>query len=154
MKNNDYTPLELIASCGMNCSICGSYLAYINDLKNKGLKIPYCIGCRPREKNCSFIKKRCEFLKNNKFNFCYECKKFPCQNLKKIDKRYKSFYRMSMIENLEFIKQNGIEKFIEKENDKWKCPVCNRKISCHNGLCFVCNLDELMNKKKLYRWED
>jgi len=61
---------------------------------------------------------------------------------------------MSMIENLEFIKENGIKKFLEKEEDKWKCPRCGGIISCHNGICFDCGLDELKNKKKLYRWED
>ena len=30
---------ELIAPCGMNCSICGGYLAFKNDVKNK--KRPY-----------------------------------------------------------------------------------------------------------------
>lgn len=42
---------------------------------------------------------------------------------------------MSMIENLVFIRDHGIEKFLEKEEEKWKCPECGEVIYCHNGLC-------------------
>ena len=59
-----------------------------------------------------------------------------------------------MIENLNYIKERGIEKFLEKEKLKWKCPNCDGIISCHNGICFECELDKLRNKKKLYRWEN
>jgi len=42
---------------------------------------------------------------------------------------------MSMIENLEFIREYGMKKFLEKEGAKWKCPECGGEICCHNGLC-------------------
>ncbi|MFC1995459.1 DUF3795 domain-containing protein [Chloroflexota bacterium] len=48
---------ELIAPCGMNCGICSGYLASKYDIKSKGIKMPYCIGCRPRDKKCAFLKK-------------------------------------------------------------------------------------------------
>jgi hypothetical protein len=38
-----------------------------------------------------------------------------------IDMRYRSHYRMSMIENLKFIKENGMEKFLEYQEETWKC---------------------------------
>ena len=31
---------DLIAPCGMNCAICSGYLAYKNDVKNKGVRLP------------------------------------------------------------------------------------------------------------------
>ncbi len=148
------TKTELISPFGMNCSICSGYLAFKNDVENKGIKMPYCSGCRPRNKKCAFLKKRCDLLMNNKVRYCYECTKFPCDKLQRIDKRYRTFYRMSMVENLNFIKEKGIEKFLEKEKLKWKCPNCGGIISCHNGICFECELDKLRNKKKLYRWEN
>ena len=48
---------KLISSCGMNCAICASYLAQKNDVKSKGIRMPYCVGCRPRNKNCALLKK-------------------------------------------------------------------------------------------------
>jgi hypothetical protein len=154
MKDDLITEKELIAPCGMNCSICSGYLAFKHDVKSKGVRMPYCAGCRPRDKKCAFLKKKCDFLLNNEVVYCYQCKEFSCDNLLRIDKRYRSFFKMSMIENLEFIKKSGITNFLKKENEKWKCKNCGELICCHNGICFNCELDKLKNKKKLYRWED
>jgi hypothetical protein len=146
--------LELIAPCGMNCALCASYLALQNDVKNKGVKIPYCEGCRSRDKQCAFLKKQCEQLLNHTVNFCYECKEFPCEHLKTIDHRYQKFYKMSFIENLQAIEKNGGDRFFQTQQEKWRCPTCGGLICCHNGLCFHCDIDKLKVKKKKYRWED
>ena len=139
----------------MNCGICSSYLASKRDTKSQGIRIPYCTGCIPKGKNCSFLKKRCGLLLRGKVRFCYECNDFPCLGLNCIDERYRSRYKMSMIENLEFIKKNGINKLLEREEQKWKCPKCGGVVSCHNGICFDCGLNELLKRKKnLYRWND
>ncbi|MHB8104356.1 MAG: DUF3795 domain-containing protein, partial [Dehalococcoidales bacterium] len=52
----------LVAPCGMNCGLCSAYLAMKNDLKKLGIQRSYCAGCRPRGKNCAFMKKNCELL--------------------------------------------------------------------------------------------
>ena len=145
---------ELIAPCGMNCSICSGYLAFKNDVRNKGIRMAYCAGCRPRDKKCAFLKKRCDLLMSGRAHYCYECDDFPCRNLQHIDKRYRTNYRMSMIENLEYIKEYGMERFLEKEEEKWRCPECGAVICCHNGICFECGLEKLRNRKNLYRWGD
>jgi hypothetical protein len=144
----------LIAPCGMNCGVCSSYLSMKNDLKSKGVMRTYCAGCRPRGKNCAFMKKRCELLGSGSVRYCYECAEFPCRNLQHLDKRYRTNYRMSMIENLEYIREHGMEKFLEKEEEKWRCPECGGTICCHNGICYNCGLEELKNKKRKYRWND
>ena len=56
-----------------------------------------------------------------------------------------------MIDNLNCIKENGIEKFIDKEKQKWQCEACNELICCHNGLCLNCQIDVLKKDKK-YFW--
>ena len=141
---------ELIAPCGMNCGVCTNYLAMENDLKKKGFGKTYCAGCLPRGKNCYYTK-QCDLLGKGDIRFCYECQSFPCRRLKALDKRYRTKYHMSMIENLEFIKEHGIEWFLEKEATKWRCSDCGGVICCHNGLCLYCNLDTLRHKKT-YRW--
>jgi len=123
------------------------------DLKKEGLRKRYCSGCRPRGKNCTFMKKHCDLLGKGLVQFCYECEKFPCSRLKDLDKRYRTKYHMSMIENLEFIKEHGMERFLEKEEAKWRCPECGEVICCHNGLCLNCGLDKLRQNKK-YRWDE
>ena len=145
---------ELIAPCGMDCAVCSSYLALKNDVRSKGVRMAYCKGCRPRDKKCAFLKKKCELLLKNKVRFCYECEEFPCENLEHIDKRYQTFFRMSLIDNLKLIKKHGLTKFLESQKKKWQCPNCGEVICCHNGICFSCDLEKLKNKKKRYRWED
>ncbi|MBG7617240.1 MAG: DUF3795 domain-containing protein, partial [Chloroflexi bacterium] len=93
---------ELIAPCGMNCAVCSSYLAKKYDVKSQGIKISYCGGCRPRDKKCAFLKKRCELLLKGKVEYCSSCEDYPCKNLKQIDKRYNTLYNMSMLDNLAF----------------------------------------------------
>jgi len=124
------------------------------NIKSKGVRMAYCKGCRPRDKKCAFLKKKCSLILNNQVEFCYECRDFPCENLKHSDERYRTFFHTSLIDNLNFIKEYGLVKFLEKEEKKWECPNCGKTICCHNGICFNCGLEKLKNKKKLYRWED
>ena len=144
----------LIAPCGMNCAICSGYLALKHDLRSKGIRMIRCLGCRPRNKNCAFLKKHCSELSKGVLTFCFECKSFPCNRLRTIDERYRTRYRMSMIDNLKFIKEHGIKEFIEEQEESWKCKSCGGMICCHNGLCFNCDLEKLRNKKQKYRWNE
>jgi len=144
---------ELIAPCGMNCALCSSYLALQNDLKKQGFGMSYCAGCRPRGKNCAFMKKSCALLGNGLVKFCYECGQFPCARLKRLDKRYRTFYHMSMIDNLMFLRDNSVRKFLSEQKSKWRCPKCGQTVCCHNGLCYNCEVDKLKIKKPRYRWE-
>jgi len=145
---------DLVAPCGMNCTLCASYLALVNDVKSKGIRMPYCAGCRPRNKNCAFLKKQCTRLMNGEVAFCFECSDFPCDRLRTIDSRYKSRYRMSMIENLNFIKEHGMQNFLEKQKKLWKCLNCGELICCHNGICFKCELEKMRSKKEKFRWHE
>ena len=65
---------------------------------------------------------------------------------------------MSMLENLAFIQDHGIDAFLGKEERKWRCPDCGGTISCHNGICFDCGVERLRSrtttKGGLYRWEE
>lgn len=141
---------KLIAPCGMNCGICVSYLAGKTELNKKGFNKTYCEGCLPCSKSCN-LKRECSLLRKGAVRFCFQCENYPCKRLKALDKRYRTKYHMSMLENLEFIKEHGVEKFLEKEKSKWRCPKCGGVICCHNGLCLSCEVEKLKENKK-YRW--
>src|SRR3972149_296733 len=87
MKTAHNSISDLIAPCGMNCTLCASYLALQNEVKSKGIRVPYCAGCRPRNKKCAFLKKQCSKLLNGEVTYCFECTSFPCDRLKTIDNR-------------------------------------------------------------------
>ena len=109
---------KLIAPCGMNCGLCISYLAMKNDINKKGFKRKYCPGCITRGKHCIFMKDQCDLLGKGQVRFCFLCADFPCKRLKNLDKRYRTKYHMSMIDNLIYIKENGMDRFIENEKRK------------------------------------
>lgn len=144
---------KLIAPCGMNCALCIAYQFKENDLNKKGFHKKYCPGCLPRDKNCTHMGDKCELLGKGKVRYCYECKVYPCKMLKNLDKRYRTKYYMSMIENLNCIKADGLDTFLDSEAIKWKCPKCGETICCHNGLCLQCNVDILLWDRK-YRWNN
>ncbi len=134
---------NLIAPCGINCGICRGYLAYSKNIPKKRGKISHCIGCRPRNKQCAYLKGHCENLKNNIIEFCFECKNYPCDRLKHIDERYRKNFNVSPIENLNNIKRDGIDKFLEHQEEKYKCSRCGGIICIHNKKCYDCNKVEI-----------
>jgi len=126
-------PELMIAPCGMNCGTCIGYLRE----KNK------CPGCRTSSelkpsycKSCIII--NCEVIKSNSSGFCYECDRFPCRRLKQLDKRYRSKYHTSFIENLLLIKDKGIDWFLKFESDRRTCNQCGAVISVHRDCCPEC----------------
>ncbi|MBN2275989.1 MAG: DUF3795 domain-containing protein [Bacteroidales bacterium] len=134
------TPLKyqgLIAACGMNCRLCIGYLRERNP----------CSGCfnkddKNKPKYCrSCIIVNCELLAKTESGFCYDCEKYPCARLKQLDKRYRTKYGMSMLENLEFIKQKGLEKFLQHEKDRWTCKVCGLGLCVHRSSCLNCGTE-------------
>ena len=125
--------IALIAPCGMNCSLCR---AYLRD-RNK------CSGCRSSDTDKPVTRFKCKIKNCSKFQgakkkYCFECHEFPCDRLKHLDKRYRTKYGMSMIENLESVKAHGIRQFLRDEKVKWVCPKCGGTICVHKGCCHIC----------------
>jgi hypothetical protein len=125
-----------IAPCGMNCGTCIAFLRK----RNK------CHGCRIDDSTnlktrvlCKI--KNCVSLKDTVSGFCYECVTFPCQRIRNIDKRYRTKYHTSFIENLLAIRENGIEYFLALEGRRRKCPSCGSVISVHRNNCLTCMVE-------------
>jgi len=136
MKYDRYA--ELIAPCGMNCSICSGYLSFVHNSP-----INKCRGCRARNKQCAFLKKQCrdgKKLLKGTVAFCYECNCYPCDRLTRLDARYRKDFNMSMIDNLDMIRTNGVEKFIKSQMKKYRCARCGGVTSVHNKKCFRCDV--------------
>lgn len=123
-----------IAPCGMNCGTC---LGYLRE-KNR------CPGCRITAddkaisvRSCSVTK--CIYLAKTNSKFCYECEKYPCKRIKQLDKRYRTKYGTSFIENLAMIKENGITNFLIFESKRRSCPNCGAILCVHRPLvCLNC----------------
>ena len=84
-------------------------------------------------------------MKKNNWKYCTKCSKLPCKRMKQLDKRYTTNYNMSMLENLKFIKDKGMDAFLEKEKKKWTCPECGGIVTCHGGICLDCGFVKFKN---------
>jgi len=60
----------------------------------------------------------CAEKKGDEKLLCYECLKFNCRRIRNLDKRYKSKYGESPIQNLINIKEFGLPQFIFAEKEK------------------------------------
>ena len=137
---------ELVTPCGMNCAICVGYFGYtMSGTKRKHS----CLGCRMsnieggekflQRKKCAFLKKHCDLLANEEVEFCFECPDYPCSRLQTLDDRYRKKYKMSMIENLNFIKTHGMQKFLDNQKEKYSCPECGETTCIHTNRCYTCS---------------
>lgn len=101
----------LIAPCGMNCGVCRAYLRDRNRCDGcaapGGTRPQYCETCRIR---------LCE---ERGGPFCFDCASFPCDRLRRLDRRYRARYGMSEVENLECIRNHGLGRFLENEHRRW-----------------------------------
>ena len=126
-----------IAPCGMNCGLCIGYLRE---------KRP-CGGCfkindenKPKLcRSCKIV--NCDLLTETESGFCYDCIEYPCTRLKNLDKRYRKNYGMSMMENLACIQDYGLEKFLNDEEERWKCKICGAGLSVHRDFCLNCKTE-------------
>ena len=131
--NTNPTDPTLIAPCGINCRLCRAYT------RDKNV----CPGCRgddsSKMKSCANCKlKNCENLAKGQYEYCFVCDEFPCARLSHLDKRYRTRYGLSVLDNLISIKNFGIINFVNNENKKWACPQCGSMLCMHKPECLSC----------------
>ena len=113
----------LIAPCGMNCAICMAYLKEKN----------HCNGCRAPDRKCHIncAISACEKVQSR---FCSPgCTEYPCRRLRHLDERYRKKYGMSMMENLEAIRRDGIRAFVRPSGNAGPARPAGGRSMCTMG---------------------
>jgi hypothetical protein len=124
---------SLIAPCGMNCGLCVGYLRRRNT----------CGGCRSGDEGkarsvLACTTRTCEKVVTGGSGSCSDCERIPCPRLRRLDARYRQKYRMSMLENLEAMRERGVEAFLEAERERWARPACGGVQCVHTAECIYC----------------
>ncbi len=87
--------ITTLAPCGMNCELCHSFQNKKKIARDVEEEVPTALSQDVTRE--SYI--------------VFECSQYPCRRLRQLDERYRTHYNMSMIENLEFIKEYGENAF-------------------------------------------
>lgn len=100
-----------IACCGIDCGLCPTYYT---EGPSK------CPGCGGRDfsnkhPSCSIL--TC-CVKKNSFETCADCPQFPCEKLKSWDKGDSFVTHKVCLQNIQYIKQNGIRQFIPQQTSR------------------------------------
>ena len=106
---------NMIAPCGLNCSICSQALRKEN----------LCTGClgpdQTKSEYCATMCKiaACDIRKSLADRFCDQCPQYPCSEMVEKEIWYANTYPMieSLLGNLSIIRKKGWKSFCRK---KWK----------------------------------
>lgn len=125
-------PTLMMAPCGMDCGVCAAHLRE----KNR------CAGCLAvngrKQGHCEVCSIKLCAERTSGATFCFDCARYPCRRLRQLDLRYRTRYGMSMLENLDRIREMGLDGFMALENTRWVCPSCGGTICVHDRRCYAC----------------
>lgn len=145
---------QLVGICGIYCGTCPKYLApryqdldYIRRTSEETGLPPEqirCDGCLsdnvfPSCRDCRHGFRRC--ARENKVTWCFECRHFPCQRLRDflpIHVVNGISHHARLIEELQFMKEHGIERWLQRQQQAGRCPQCGRMIYWHDRQCPAC----------------
>ena len=146
---------DLAAICGLYCGTCPHYLApRINDHEqleqiSQDKRIPVegigCDGClservSPHCMECRHGFRRCAAEKN--VTWCFECPEFPCQRLRDFRNTHivdGISHHEHVIEELQYIKEHGIERWVDKQASAGQCPQCGKELYWFTRQCPSCH---------------
>lgn len=100
---------EVVGCCGIDCGLCPRFQTQSNSA---------CPGCggidfKVKHPSCGFL--TCCVIKNG-LEVCSDCKEYPCRRFDSEKNGYDSFVtHKKVFINLDFIKNNGINQFIEQQ---------------------------------------
>ncbi len=115
MSEHPIKQYPTIGCCGLDCGLCPRYYTVGSS------RCPGC--CGPdffnKHPSCSFI--TC-CVKKEGLEVCAECNEFPCSKFEGLTKGgevYDSFLTYGkVVSNLDFIREHGVEKFIESQKKR------------------------------------
>lgn len=127
----EHLDVNMFAPCGMNCKVCYKHCYH---------KTP-CAGCFNSDKGKPEHCRKCKIkdcIKEKGHSFCYECSVFPCKLITNLEKSYNTRYGVSLMANSFYVKEHGLERFMDEQKKRFTCPLCGGIISIHDKECSEC----------------
>jgi hypothetical protein len=146
---------QLVGICGLYCGTCPNYLAYRENDEEQLRRISEetgipigdirCDGCLsetvfPPCKDCRHGFRQCARGKN--VTWCFQCDEFPCQRLtafRTVHIVNGISHHAHIIEDLQYMKEHGVERWAEDQEDKGRCPECGKVLYWYVRTCPGCH---------------
>ena len=152
MNKQDKT--RMVGICGIYCGTCPYYLAHRkNDTaelarlsEEAGLPVEEirCDGCLSDKLyapcvECKYGFRQC--ARDKGVTWCFQCQDFPCQRLR--DHRDIHIvngisHHEHLIEYLQYMKENGVERWISEQEKAGRCPECGTMLYWYSRECSNC----------------
>jgi len=157
-QTDDATKKEnLVAPCGLYCGACRAVLSTQegNAAPKSGSKMPSmeCDGCLGGGRVLAHVTKcairECAASKT-KSRRCSECAEFPCSRITDFNNDGAQ-HHSEVLANLRQLRTMGIKDWTKYEEDRWRCPKCQTKLSWYDAECPKCKAprpDKLFPLKK------
>ena len=137
---------KLLGVCGLYCGACNHYRASFPEgdhlfqkllQKDKTVAEPTCQGCRSDKlyPHCSECQIR-ECAESKGINHCGDCTEIPCEMLRNFQFDGRA-HHLDIMDNLAELKEQGCEKWLKKQELKWKCQ-CGASYSWYETECHFC----------------
>jgi hypothetical protein len=100
-----------------------------------------CEGCLKGDEGKPEHCRKCaikDCAREKKIAHCFGCMDFPCKRIKNLEKSYVKRYRVSLVENSEAAKAEGVAAFLRQDSIAWTCAECGGAFSLHDGVCSEC----------------
>jgi hypothetical protein len=101
----------------------------------------HCDGCLSDHTSCDCTHGFVSCSRDKKVTWCFQCESFPCE-------RFEEFlnthiidgisHHARVVEALGHMKENGVEEWVEEQEDLSKCPKCGKTLHWFARSCPQC----------------
>jgi hypothetical protein len=156
--------VHLAAACGTYCGACPAYLAkHSEDAQSKmkrqkrvssgpakalkgippsnwmdGLLCDGCLSGGVLAAHCKTCNIRLHAANKQKDSRCTDCEELPCNRITNLINMGSYLHRLEYLPNLKKIREMGVQKWVKKEEERWRCPKCNLPMSWYDAECAGC----------------
>ena len=155
---------HLAGACGIYCGACPAYLvkhsedeqirikrqqissaAPTKPLKGippsnwmAGLRCDGCVSGGTLAPHCQRCDIRLCALKKQKNSRCSDCEEMPCYRITNLINMGGYLHRDEYVPNLKKIREMGVQKWVQYEAERWRCPRCGLPMSWYDAECIGC----------------
>lgn len=155
---------HLAAACGTYCGACPAYLAKHGEDEQTRMKVQkrpssgpaearqgippsnwmdglLCDGCLSGgvlAGHCQRCDIRLHALNKQNDSRCTDCEALPCYRITALLNMGRYLHRREYLPNLEKIREMGVQEWVKKEEERWRCPKCRLPMSWYDAECARC----------------